>query len=95
MLSQDKGILPLLLVPGGQNRYVYIQYTTVSNISAFSSCNQMEEIPPLHCSFISCWKNIELMTEQAAMYMKLALAIAYADSNVDGSVEGASIKQSC
>jgi hypothetical protein len=33
-----------------------------------------------------------IMTEQAAMYMKLALAVAYTDSNVDGFVEEASIK---
>jgi len=33
-----------------------------------------------------------VMTEQAAMYVKLALAAAFTNSNVDGFVEGASIK---
>jgi hypothetical protein len=33
-----------------------------------------------------------MMTEQAAMYMKLVLTVAYTDSNVDGFVEEPSIK---
>ena len=36
-----------------------------------------------------------VMTEQAAMYLKLALAVAYTYSNVDDFFEDASIKIEC
>ena len=36
-----------------------------------------------------------VMAEQAAMYVKLALAVAYAHSNVDNIFEDASMKVEC